>query len=82
MSKSTKIKTLLTANEIKGKDVYGYLGLARQQALTTKYARDAFSGDDLIKIAKLTNTKLAFIDTNNNPVVIFDENDIKEKDQN
>lgn len=80
MSKSSKIKGLLSIKDIKNSAYAETLGLARQQALTTKYSRDSFTGDDLIKLSLLTNTKLAFIDENNNPIIIFDENDIKKDD--
>lgn len=76
MTKATKIKTLLASKQIKGKDVYSQMGLARQQALTNKYSRDSFSGDDLIRLAEITGTTLAFINNNNNIVVAFDKNDI------
>lgn len=77
--KAEKIKGLLALKNKKNSDYVKALGLARQQALTTKYARNSFTSDDLIILAKLTNTKLAFIDENNNPIIIFDENDIKKE---
>ncbi len=77
MSKSLKIKSLLALKNIKSAEFSSALGLARQQALTTKYSRESFTSDDLIILAKTTNTRLAFIDENNNPIIVFDENDLK-----
>ena len=82
MSKSSKIKALLSMKDIKNSSYAEILGLARQQALTTKYSRDSFTSDDLIKLALLTNTRLAFIDNETNKELIsFDENDVKKEDQ-
>lgn len=81
MSKSSKIKALLSMKDIKNSQYADILKLARQQALTTKYARESFTSDDLIKLALLTNTRLSFIDNETNKELIsFDENDIKKDD--
>lgn len=78
MSKTNKVKSLLSLKGIKNNALVDVLKIARPQALTTKYSRDAFSGDDLIKIAELTNTRLSFIDNETNKEIIsFDMNDIK-----
>ena len=80
MSKSSKIKALLSIEDIKNSQYADILNLARQQALTTKYARESFTSDDLIKLSLLTNTRLAFIDNETNKELIsFDENDLKSK---
>lgn len=80
MSKSAKIKALLSMKSIKNSAYCKALGLARPQALTTKYSRESFSSEDLIILAQLTNTRLAFIDENNNPLIIFDKEDLKKED--
>ena len=36
-----------------------------------------FNLADLIKLAELTNTRLAFIDENSKPVVVFDKEDLE-----
>lgn len=77
MSKSHKIKALLSMKGLKNSAFSDALGLARQQALTTKYARESFTSDDLIQLAELTNTRLAFIDENNQPLITFEKEDIK-----
>lgn len=48
-------------------------------SFTNKLNQRGFKTEDLILIAKETNTRLAFIDENNNPIIIFDENDIKKE---
>ncbi len=78
MSKTNKIKSLLALKGVKSVEYTRTLGLSRPQALNTKYSRDAFSGDDLIKLAGLTGTRLAFIDPETRePLVTFDQTDVK-----
>ncbi len=78
MSKTNKIKSLLALKGVKSVEYTRTLGLSRPQALNTKYSRDAFSGDDLIKLAGLTGTRLAFIDPDTRePLVTFDQTDVK-----
>ncbi|WP_279153795.1 hypothetical protein [Thomasclavelia cocleata] len=77
MSKSGKIKALLALKDKKNMDYANILNLARPQALTTKYSRESFTSNDLIKLAELTNTRLAFIDENSKPVVVFDKEDLE-----
>lgn len=80
MSKTNKIKSLLALKGVKSVDYTHALGLSRPQALNTKYSRDAFSGDDLIRLANLTGTRLAFIDpASREPLVTFEATDIKPK---
>lgn len=57
-------------------DFARFKNVSRQQ-ISNKKKTDTFRADELIEVAQLTNTKLAFIDENNNPVIIFDENDLK-----
>lgn len=45
-----------------------------------KIKNNTFKADELIKIADLTNTKLAFINNDGKPIVIFDNDDIKSDD--
>lgn len=78
MSKSNKIKALLSMKGLKNSAYAESLGLARQQALTTKYARDSFTSDDLIQLAELTDTQLSFTDKETGKILIsFDKDDIK-----
>lgn len=83
MSKTNKIKSLLALKGVKSVEFTRTLGLSRPQALNTKYSRDAFSGDDLIRLAGLTGTRLAFIDPlSREPLVTFDQNDVKKEKPN
>ena len=43
-----------------------------------KNSKTAFDLSDLIKLANLTGTKLAFIDENDKPVITFDMTDLEE----
>ena len=52
---------------LKGKtmtDLAQYLDMSRQ-ALSNKFYRDSFSGEDLLKIASFLDCKLAFVDSKN-----------------
>lgn len=80
MGKSAKIKSLLSFKSKKNSSLAEALGLARQQALTTKYARESFTSDDLIKLAELTDTQLCFVDKKTGDILIkFDSEDIKKE---
>jgi transcriptional regulator with XRE-family HTH domain len=60
MAISDKVKALL---KLKGKNNSGlakYLGIS-VQALSNKFYRDSYSGDDLVKIAVFLECELAFI---------------------
>lgn len=76
---SNKIKGLLNITSKNTNDVCKALNII-DTAYYRKIKNNTFKADELIKIATATNTKLAFIDENNNPVIIFDENDIKKDD--
>ncbi|CVH75638.1 hypothetical protein BN3662_01083 [Clostridiales bacterium CHKCI006] len=74
---SGKIKTLLKIRKCKAIAYSNALGLNKETALYTKYNRQSFKVQDLIILARLTNTKLAFIDEDNNPIVVFDTEDLE-----
>lgn len=50
-----------------------------RQSFTNKVHRNAFKAEDLIKLAELTGTRLAFIDDQNQPVVVFDIDDLEKE---
>ena len=80
MSISNKIKGLL---KIKGKKSVEYsnaLNLSKASVLNTKYLRESFKAQELIVLAELTGTRLAFIDENDKPVITFDIDDLKQDD--
>lgn len=49
-----------------------------QPTISNKAKRDSWTAEDLIKIAAHTNTKLAFLDENNKPLITFEENDLSD----
>ena len=49
------------------------LELSRPQAISNKYTRDSFTGQDLIKIAAVCGVRLAFVDDNGRAVITFPE---------
>ena len=77
--KYNKVEALLKLKDMSMSDFARFKNVSRQQ-ISNKKKNDTFRADELIEVALLTNTKLAFIDENNNPVIIFDENDIKKDD--
>lgn len=69
-------KTIKAMQQIAGVDraaLAAALGLARPQAISNKYTRDSFSGQDLIKIAATCGVRLAFVDDNGRAVLTFPE---------
>lgn len=46
------------------------------QHQSNKIRNAAYKLSDLVELAEFTNTKLAFIDEDNKPVIIFDMNDL------
>ncbi len=71
----TKIKTLMAIYEKSNKDIARCLN-KDYQVFTNKLSKSTFKTDELIKIGIETGTRLAFIDDNNNPVVIFTKDDL------
>lgn len=80
MAITNKIKALLNLRGIKAIAYSKALKLSNPQALNTKYIRESFKIQDLIILGSITKTKLAFVDENNNPVMIFDEQDLKKEE--
>ena len=73
---TNKIKSLLS---LKG---YSFADYARKlnifpQTLNNKAKKNAYKIYDLIELGNLTNTRLAFVDKNNNPIIIFKSEDIE-----
>lgn len=56
-----------------------YMGMSKS-SLGNKIKRGSWTAHDLIMLALMTNNKLAIIDKNNNPVIIFDEQDLKKEE--
>jgi transcriptional regulator with XRE-family HTH domain len=60
MSISDKVKALLKLQGKNNKGLAEYLGIS-VQALSNKFYRDSYSGEDLIRIATYLESELAFI---------------------
>ena len=78
MKISNKIKGLLKIQGRKSVEYSNALNLVNASALNMKYVRESFKVQDLIILANLTGTKLAFIDENDKPVITFDMEDLNE----
>lgn len=76
---NNKIKSFLKLKNIKNSEYSNELNLSSIQALNTKFVRNSFKIQDIILLAKISNSKLAIIDENEKPILIFDEHDIEEK---
>lgn len=74
--KYNKVEALLKLKDMSMSDFARFKNVSRQQ-ISNKKKNDTFRADELIEVALLTKTRLAFIDENNNPIIIFDENDLK-----
>lgn len=72
-----KIKALLKLYKLSNKDGADALGMP-YYSFGNKLNQRGFKTDELIKIAKLTNTRLAFIDENDKPVIVFSPDDIQD----
>lgn len=69
MAISSKVKALLN---LTGKDNAGlaaYLGISKQ-ALSNKFYRDSFSGEDLIKVSEYTGCPLAFLSGDGTQIIL------------
>lgn len=72
MAISDKVKALL---KLRGKNNGGlaeYLGIS-VQALSNKFYRDSYSGEDLIKIASFLGCELAFIVDDSTKIALVPE---------
>lgn len=78
MSVNSKAKALLA---IKEKNITNYAKYTnRTQAnVSNKIARNSWNVQDFLLLAKFTNTKMAFLDENNMPIIIFNNDDIVKK---
>lgn len=77
---SDKIKILLLLKGKKQNELIDCWKANSAQAINNKLRRDSISASDLIRLADMTETQLAFIDQDEKPVIKFDKKDIdKEK---
>ena len=71
-----KIKALLNLKNKSTNDLCEVLNIINV-AFYRKVKNNTFKADELIKIADLTDTKLAFIDNDDKPIIIFDNKDLQ-----
>ena len=76
MAISDKVKALLKLQGKNNKGLSEHLGIS-DQALSNKFYRDSYSGEDLIRIAAYLDCELAFIA--GAIKIALHENDIKDK---
>lgn len=74
--KYNKVNALLSLYGKNLSDYADHMNVAKQQ-ISNKKKSDSFKADDLIYLANLTGTTLAFVDDKGDPVVKFDISDIK-----
>lgn len=75
MSTSSKLKALLNIKGAKIQDLAECLEM-NVQSVRTKFYRNSFSGDDLIKIASFLDCDLAFI-VDDSQKISLDKTDLK-----
>lgn len=71
-----KIKILMKISNKSNEDMAKCLGIG-YQSFTNKINQKSFNDIDLLKVAKETGTRLAFVDDEGVPVIIFENSDIK-----
>lgn len=72
-----KIKGVLGLHGYSFADYARYLKIT-PQALQSKFNKETYRVKDFIALADMTDTKLALIDKDNKPVIIFSKDDINE----
>lgn len=78
MSINSKVKGLLALNSQTIKN-YATFTKRTQANVSNKISRNSWNVHDFLLLAKFTNTKLAFIDEQGKTIIIFDEQDLEEK---
>lgn len=73
-----KIKALVKMFGKDNQDCANLFGMS-YASFTNKLNQRGFKTEELIKLAELTGTKLAFIDENDKPLIKFDIEDIKKE---
>ena len=73
-----KIRALLNLSNKKTEEACECLGIL-QPAYSRKINKNTFKTEELIKLAELTNTKLAYVNNEGKVIVEFDIEDIKKE---
>lgn len=71
------VKAIASLNGLSNQQLADALGLAFVQSLLNKYSRNSFSGQDLLKIAKVCNCELAFVDRDGRVILRFPSEEVK-----
>ena len=72
-----KVKALFTLTKTSQKEIAEKKGISFQH-LNVNINQRTIKAKDLVEYAHFTGTTLAFLDSNNNPIVKFDINDLEE----
>lgn len=73
---NNKIKSILSLFGNTMTNYAEYIGMSKA-SLSNKAARESWTAADLIQLAELSDCKLAIINKEGRPVMIFDQEDIK-----
>lgn len=65
------VKAVAALNGLSGRELADILGLTYTQALNTKFHRNSFSGQDLLKLAEACDYDLAFVNKEGKVVIRF-----------
>ena len=75
-----KIVSLLALKGLTSADYARFLGI-RAQALQGKYNNNRYRFSDLLKLADMTNTRLAFVDKKGKVIVSFELSDLSNEQE-
>ena len=70
-----KLKALLSLRGVSATELANSKGISKQQQ-SNKMRSAAYKLSELVELAEFTGTKLAFIDENDKPVIVFDMSDL------
>lgn len=65
------VKAIAAAAGVNRAALAAALNLSSAQAVTNKYTRDSFTGQDLVKVAAACGVRLAFVDDSGRAVLMF-----------
>lgn len=73
MSVTAKVKAILSICGKKQLDLMDVLEMSSKQSLSNKFTKERWSAEDLVKVAKLCDCKLAFVLPNGEQLSIEDD---------
>lgn len=71
-----KLKALLVLKNISQVELAKHNGISKQQQ-SNKINNCSYKLSELVELADFTDTRLAFIDKDNKPLVVFDKEDLE-----